>query len=311
MRGPDAERLRLEFERWRAASPLNRKLYEDMQAISRETQRLGDSVVVREYHDNAQRRSTFARPGLALLAASVAGTILAGSAAYVFTHRHSAPPAMAATAPLVAPVGQIRTLRLADGTSVTLDADSEIAPSFDASTRFVRLVRGRARFDVAHDAARPFMVEAGNRVILDKGTVFDVAIGRDGVRVSLLRGAVEIHERSPAIHAAGRVMARLSPGQSFVDGNGTPDRPQVVASNGTDSWSNGTLSFDGAPLADVIADLNRYSTRKLRLADPKLANLRVTGVFKAVPIEGVAKALAVALKLRVASAANGDLILQH
>lgn len=311
MRGLEAERSRPAFERWRAASPLNRQMYDEMNSISQGTRRLGASSVAEEHRALGARRPVASRPGLMLTAACAAATLIAGSAAVILKQHDDPTPEIAAAQPMSTAVGHIEARSLADGTRVILDADSEISVVFDQGRRLVRLVRGRARFDVAPDAVRPFMVEAGTRVILDKGTVFDVAIGRDGVEVHLLRGAVEIHERGTGSKPVGAVVAALRPGQAFADHQGPAGaRVSPVVADAV-RWPSGVLNYDGATLGDVIADLNRYSTHKLKLADPTLASLRVTGVFKASPIEGVAAALAASLNLRVIAASDGSLILQR
>jgi len=302
MHGPDAERSRLAFERWRAVSPIHRRVYAEMQAISQSSERLGASALARQHFARRARPRLFDRPSRVHVLASVATLICAGVAAAMFAWPGRAPQAGAPA--IASAVGRIERVRLADGTMVTLDTDSALQPIFDAGTRLVRLVRGRARFDVAHDAARPFMVEAGDRLILDRGTVFDVAVSRDEVRVALLRGAVEVRERvtvAPAIE-------RLAPGQILA---ARPSATPAVslAPAGAERWVDGMLSYQGAPLAEVVADINRYSTRRIRLADPALASLRVTGVFRAVPVDASATVLAASLRLRLGRTANGDLVL--
>ena len=307
MRGPEADRSRLAFERWRAASPINRQVYAEMQAISGASERLGTSALAREHFARQARPRLFTRPPGRVALVGVVLLICAGVAAAILVKpgrlaRHAAgPPAIASA------VGRIDRLRLSDGTMVTLDTDSAVLPLFDGTTRLVRLLRGRARFDVAHDPAHPFMVEAGDRVIFDRGTMFDVAVGREGMRVVLLRGAVEVRARAPAT----RALARLVPGQMFADRRIAGPPAVSAAPAGADRWVEGVLSYDGARLADVVLDIDRYSTRKVRLADPALGSLRVTGAFRATPVEASARALAGGLRLHLTSAANGDLLLSR
>jgi transmembrane sensor len=299
MRGPDADRSRLDFERWRAASPLHRQVYAEMQTISAASQQLGGSMLGREHRARQARSGTFAPRPRAWVLACAALLICVGLAAVILANpAHDNPQAIASA------VGRIERVRLPDGTIVTLDTDSVLLPVFDDSTRLVRLLRGRGRFDVAHDA-RPFMVEAGDRLILDRGTVFDVAFGREGVKVALLRGAVEVRERTAPSGAA----ARLTPGQVFAERRNAGPPAVVAASPGAERWVDGMLSYDGAPLAEVVADIDRYSVRKLQLADPALGSLRVTGVFRAVPVEDSAKVLAATLQLHVTTSASGDPLL--
>ena len=270
--------------------------------------RLGETELGRDYLRKGLTRGFFAAPGARVAFATVLALVLVGAGA-LYMRRDAAPPAVAAVAaPMATAVGEIHAVWLFDGMLVILDTDSAIEPIFTGSARVVRLVRGRARFDVAHDAARPFRVEADGRTIIDRGTVFDVVLGREGVKVVLLRGAVEIWDtRSRA--AAAVPLARLVPGQVFADGAG--GAPLVsVAPGGGDLWVRGMLSFDGAPLEQVVAEANRYSAHKIRLGEPALAGLRVTGTFRAAPTDALAAILAATFKLRVERDAQGDFVLR-
>src|SRR3546814_6360827 len=70
-------------------------------------------------------------------------------------------------------VGGRRNIRLADGSVVELDEGSELSTDFNKSRRELKLERGRARFEVAHEG-RPFIVLAGGGSVTARGTVFDV-----------------------------------------------------------------------------------------------------------------------------------------
>ncbi len=67
-----------------------------------------------------------------------------------------------------------RDVTLADGSVVHLDVDSEINVSFSSGHRDITLVNGRALFEVAHDASRPFVVSAGQSHTTALGTHFQV-----------------------------------------------------------------------------------------------------------------------------------------
>jgi transmembrane sensor len=310
MRGPDADRSRLEFERWRAASPRHRKAYAEMEGISRASARLGASSIGREYQGLQQKRSLFARPDFRLAVTGIVAMLVVAGMAFLLQRPGPATRLAGSEQVIASATGQLRRIHLPDGSAVLLDTDTRIEVAFSKAARLVRLVRGRARFDVAAATGAPFMVEAGDRLIVDQGTLFDVAVSRGGVRVSLLRGAVEIHDRTAA-GKPGKVLARLVPGQLAVASTDRAEIPVVAAVPGAERWVDGLLSYDGARLGDVVADIGRYSPHALRLDDPSLADLRVTGVFHAVPMDSAARTLAAALGLRVATAANGDMILRR
>lgn len=310
MRGSDAEMSRLEFERWRASDSRNRAAYARIERRWQLAAGLAGSPLAREHLAAVNRRPFYALPGPRAAFASLGVALLVGGGAFfLWRDDVSRPIAVAqAGAPFQTRVGEIHTVRLADGTTVTLDTDSAIEPVFTRQARVVRLARGRARFDVAHEAGRPFMVEAGGRTIIDRGTLFDVVLGREGVRVVLLRGAVEIRDRKARAPGAAPI-ARLVPGQVFADAPAAGVAQVSAAPNGSDQWAKGMLSFDGAPLEEVVAAANRYSAHKIRLGEPALAGLRVTGTFRATPTDALAAILAATFNLRVERDAQGDFIL--
>src|SRR3546814_18679815 len=105
-----------------------------------------------------------------------------------------------------------------DLSRVTLDTDSLVLTKFDRDLRDVRLVRGRARFNVEKDN-RPFVVAAGNGTITALGTSFDVGLARDErVTVQLFEGSVDVRVRRDLSSAETPV--RLADRKSGVEGKG-------------------------------------------------------------------------------------------
>ena len=47
------------------------------------------------------------------------------------------------------------------------------------------------------------------------------------------------------------------------------------------AWRQGKVTFRSEPLKDAIRRMNRYSPVKIEIADSALANLKITGVFRA------------------------------
>lgn len=309
MQGPGRDAAQLEFERWRAADPAHRDAYAAAERHWETTTGLAGTEMGRNRR-LPERRPPFwlmpaARPAFAL--AAVVLVLLAGFWMLRAPGGKPSAPLVAAAEPQVTRVGEIRTLKLADGTTVTLDTDSAIDVRMTGDRRLVRLTRGRARFDVAHDASRPFLVEAAGRTVTARGTLFDVGFEPEGVRVTLFRGAVDVRGLAPAGGVAA--VTRLAPGECFTD---VARRPRVAkASIGAQQWVSGMLDFDAVPLGEVLQQTNRYSVQKVRLGDPALASLRVTGVFRPVPADQLAASLAAAFSLRIERSAQGDLLLQR
>lgn len=292
MRGPDAERSRLEFERWRAADPARRAAYARLEQEWEVSGGLRNSAIgrARQLPRKSSWGGSWRSPRFAL-----AGTVLAAVVAGL-GWTALGPVHRPASATLASAVGQIRTLRLPDDSTVTLDTDSVVALAFSDTQRAIRLVRGRARFDVAPDALRPFVVAVGGQSVVATGTLFDVALLGSSVQVNLIRGTVDLRgEAAPS----SKVVAHLTAGQSLTlgTGKGVPAIGRTPA--GAERWVGGMLSFDGTPLGDVLAQTNRYSRQQVRLGDDALGSLRVTGVFRPAPTGTLSGSLAAALALRV------------
>ncbi len=193
--------------------------------------------------------------------------------------------------------GQMSMIDLPDGTRVTLAPDTALDLAYADGHRDLRLVHGRAYFDVAHDEAHPFAVEAAGRVVTALGTRFDVDMMPGIIRVVLAQGSVSI-SRAPNAKAM-QPPVRLSPGQAFV---AVGNRPGTVSATNVDRdlvWREGFLSFDNRPLSEVIEKLNRSTRAQIFIRDPKVAAMRVTAQFRTGNVEKFGRALALALPVRV------------
>jgi transmembrane sensor len=172
--------------------------------------------------------------------------------------------------------GEQKTFVLPDGSRMTLDTDSAVEIAFAPQRRTLRLLWGRGFFDVQHDAARPFAVRAGAREVVALGTRFDVRLDPGRLQVMLVEGRVAV-----AALRGGAPPVSLRPGQQLVELAGTP--PTISAADVEESrnWRQGLVTFHDATLAAATAEINRYSRDRLVVRDPRLARLRVSGVFRA------------------------------
>lgn len=173
--------------------------------------------------------------------------------------------------------GERRTVRLADGTRVGLNARSRIEVDLSGSVRSVSLTPGsEAAFDVQHDAARPFVVAVGDSLVRVVGTEF--VIDRQGgeLSVSVRRGVVQVEPTGRPSH---RAPARLVRGQQLVHLEGSEiSRVRSVAPDDAFGWTAGRLVYRDALLGTVAADLNRYLSVPIKV-DASAASLRLTGVM--------------------------------
>lgn len=173
------------------------------------------------------------------------------------------------------PGRQPRLQTLDDGSIATLDAGSTLTARFGWRKRELVLEQGRVQLQVA-PSSRSLRVQAAGSSIRDIGTTFQVERLGDGrVEVALLEGAVEV--------TSGSAQHTLSPGQQLqvlASGRIQPG-PQLSSTAAAEGWPQGKLVFDGTPLATVVERMNRYGSTPLVVADPDIADLAVSGTFRA------------------------------
>ena len=167
-----------------------------------------------------------------------------------------------------------RLIRLADGSRLRLDADSRARVRLSAERRDVELLAGRAFFEVAPDPDRPFVVRADGTAVRAIGTRFEVGRQAGAVEVTLVEGKVRVEA-----DGAARALT-LAPGdQVRIAAPSAPPRLARVDAQAQTSWTTGRLVFRDQPLAEAVAEVNRYGEARIVLADPDLAGRRVSGVF--------------------------------
>lgn len=165
--------------------------------------------------------------------------------------------------------GERRELSLPDGSAVVLNADSAIAVDFNEQQRTVRLLSGQAYFAVEPDAQRPFRVTTGQLLVTVTGTAFDVDSQRE--RVSVAQGSVSVADNHTELRLKAGEGAQLNTAGQ-LEGHASP--PLQVA-----AWREGRLVLRQERIADVVQALRPYSQAIILLADARLAETRITGVY--------------------------------
>src|SRR5262249_53719521 len=154
----------------------------------------------------------------------------------------------------------------------------------------VHLLRGQAYFEVAKDHDRPFVVEAQNRRFVAVGTAFDVRLDGAQVKVTMVEGTVRVESvadthagsadiQRPASPPMAHTTNLITAGQQLVADSTLNDQVSRTDPERSTSWRRGQIIFDDTRLADAVAEINRYSEAKIELADPALADLRLSGAF--------------------------------
>jgi transmembrane sensor len=153
---------------------------------------------------------------------------------------------------MTTPRGRQYQLVLADGSRVWLNSASSLRfpTAFTGKDRAVELT-GEGYFEVADDAAHPFIVKTRNMDIHVMGTGFNVmAYGdEEATAATLVHGSVEIE--------AGNHAARIIPGQQANIFQGTlnvstPDMTEVLA------WKEGKFRFRKTGIKAIMRQIARW-----------------------------------------------------
>lgn len=281
-----SESERAAFARWRAADPAHAAAYRQVEDVWARSARMREDPAIASALAEALRPAKAAAPhfGRKWLTMATAATVilLVVVASWRFWPRE-APAVRYATA-----LGQQRTVTLKDSSQVVLDTNTELLVRFDSRERDLTLQHGRADFTVRHDVRWPFVVRTAEGSVTATGTRFQVQV-RDGKStVTLLQGQVKVATKDAAQSAV------LTPDESITVDAGRLGAPRTVSSAELSSlrgWTQGNLVVKGWPLSVVLAEMNRYSSTKLRLGDPSLGSTLISGVFKAGDQKSFATAL--------------------
>jgi transmembrane sensor len=207
--------------------------------------------------------------------------------------------------PFSTAVGGYQRQLLSDGSTVELNTLTAIEVMFDTRVRRIQLLYGEARFHVAKEAARPFLVQAGPRMIRAVEADFSIHVEPELTTVLVAEGRVGVE--SPR----GKVLRErpivLRPGQLCevrVHGVSTSDlSPPSVAARL--AWDRGMLMFTQAKLATVVDELNRYNRLQIRIADGAAAALAIDGTFSATNAAAFLHRLEESFPVKVTPSADG------
>lgn len=259
----------LAYAQWRAASPEHEKCYRELEAAWA----LADQLPLEEMRAVLGKKGTLPvrrRRQLVMgLGAAASLAVVAGAGMHWMGARLLFQDGFSTQK------GERRQFQLPDGSLLDLNTSSRAQVSFHENRRHVALLSGEALFTVRRDAARPFTVEAGQAQVLVTGTRFGVRKDQDDVTVSVEGGSVEF----AAGPWWGRRQVRLATGEAaqWAKGALVPPYQDDVATRL--AWQRGRLVFRDVPLSQVATELNRYVTETIRVADERVARLRVSGTL--------------------------------
>ena len=295
------------FRRWLRSNPNHAAAYRQVAATWRivgvHTSAPQMAVARRSALENARRAaaSYVSRRAFPLRIALAATVLLALALGFSFLYLQRGDV-------YVTGIGESRALTLPDGSRVTMDAQSRIRVAYRERERFIVLEKGQARFAVAKDPARAFRVRADAQSIVALGTQFNVELLAGELLVAMIEGhvavsgAVRTHEQinnrqidNGEVNARegvlpGSMPPNMPPGESAielwtgqglrVDRSGRATLIEHVDIDKVTGWQSGKLYFDDEPLYKVVERINRHSRPQISV-DPAIAQIGISGVFKA------------------------------
>lgn len=202
-------------------------------------------------------------------------------------------------------IGEQRSITMADGSIVELNARSKVRISFNQRQRDVELIEGQALFRVAKDNQRPFVVHAGTTSVRAVGTQFDVNRKSSGTVVTVLEGRVAVLSATTQPTVSEPQILLASGEQMTV----TPTEVRKVSSPdlaAATAWTQHLLVFDGTALGEVLEEFSRHSTRRIIVDSPELAALKISGQYTSTNPDSLLRFLSLQRGVSV-SEVNGEI----
>jgi transmembrane sensor len=305
--------VRSEFDRWLEADPRHKAAYLRLERGWRRADRLKnlrplDGAVNENVLDTfpqgqdsgrqeatADPVVTVSRPRTPWFAAAAPLAIIAIGPVMWFVGSHMGWQTYKTT------LGGLERISLEDGSTATLNTNTQLRVRMTKERRELILDRGEALFSVVHDPHRPFDVKAAETLVRAVGTSFSVRL-HDQTQVDVIvkegRVAIDPPDDSLDVKLAQSVplpqISTLAAGETVhvrarkldVQRIDTEDMTRKLA------WTQGRLWFDRVTLAEAVAEFNRYNRRQLVIEDPAIAGLRIGGAFDATDLDSFVAALA-------------------
>ena len=310
------------FQRWLAADPLHATAYahseerwsrldgmpDDLRARMRQRLQQDKASLSARTAPQPSRRRFLAWPMAsgAVMAAVVGGGYVA------WQHVQAQPMSVQA---FHTERGLQKNVSLTDGSRLRMDTATDLEVRFYRQRRELQLHEGQVVLEVQHDG-RPFHVLAGHTRVTVVGTRFSVRYtpgmpGNAGVQVAVEEGKVRVAALDEAEIESGAYNLQagilLTAGQQIAsDAQGALGAMLPVPADGIAPWRDQRISFVDIPLAQALAEVERYRPTGLLVRDPQVAAMRLSGTFDPMATSVLHKALPRALPVRLQ--ANNGLI---
>lgn len=256
------------FAAWRRADPGNGDEYARLSAV-------WDDPALTEALRMAEQRRGASRPArhLAAFAPPLATAALALAVlplAWPAIELARAPVLEQQTRP-----GQRLAVAMDDGSVVDLAGDTWVRIRQTPHRRQVELLRGEAFFAVAHAADRPFEVLTDDSRVLVVGTRFDVNLTAGRTELAVEQGRVRFGPRG--LLARDRV---VEGGLATALTSAGPEPVRALEQGAAGDWREGWIETHGMSVQQLVEQMGRWSADPIRVADPKLGAMTVSGRFR-------------------------------
>lgn len=203
-------------------------------------------------------------------------------------------------------IGEIRTVRLPDGSRLHLNSDSAVDVRFTSNGRKVRLLKGEAAIEVAPDAQREFDVEARSTVVRARDAALNLRLRPSLIELTVTKGTaiVGCGDRPPRHVAAGNG-AVLQP-RSFEL---TRLDPNVVRQR--TAWQKQLVQLRGDTIEQAAGEFNRYREAPILIGDTRVSALRIGGEFHIGDSGKFLSLLQSHLPIRAVSGDDGSIMLLY
>lgn len=307
------------FSQWLAADPAHRAAWAEHRWAWEEMDRLvglqtsvaavpdPDLLAPRAHYWNPAIVLRWAAPALALAAVLVVALLLGVTRPDTGPSESVVPRGLAL----------IEQRTLSDGSVVALNRGAEVWEYFSATERRLRLTRGEAHFEVARDATRPFVVEAGDVTVRAVGTAFNVRLDSASVEVLVTSGLVGVQRTAPTVHDHLTDALQLKAGErTIVSLAPAAPAPQVAVVAPAEieaklAWQPRLLDFTAASLGEIVAEFNRRNPVRLIMADADLAAMSLSASFRSDNVEGFVRLMEANFGLHAEWRSDGEIHLSR
>lgn len=275
---------RSEFMRWHAASEEHARAWRQLGCLDQRVSAAAGPARQALLQSRAGLRRRIGKVGGGLAGMFLLGSLLAWVGAPSLSAHYWLADQRTAT-------GELRTLRLEDGTLLSLNTHTAVDIDYAGAQRVIVLHQGEISVETGHQDPRPLLVRTDDGRLRPLGTRFLVRLEANGTRLEVLQASVA----AMPLNSGDEQVLREGQ-QVLMDANGLGQVGTVDV--GADAWTRGMLVVDNVRLADLVAALGKYRSGHLGVAD-EVADLRVTGSFPLTDIDLALASLVPALPVKI------------